>query len=227
MKFLRRIVPKNFFKRYPNKQCCGSASPWDPNLIYPTLMRIRILILKLAQKLGLWIWFSSQILSSLLGDKVYHGIGLWYLYSSLTWVLLLHWSHRFFGETLSWVSLFIFASRKGIGYGSVCVHLGLLVNLFSLHFNSFRDRMIEVRKNMIKSGVKSSVFGPPGSGSVSHWYGSGSFLVMSNQRFFKIVCFRFPTNVPQKIEYIRFWNKIHYRTKTLSFRFQTFRSKSN
>ncbi len=29
-------------------------------------------------------------------------------------------------------------------------------------------------------------------------------LVMSNQRFFKIVCFRFPTNVPQKIEYIRF-----------------------
>jgi hypothetical protein len=29
-------------------------------------------------------------------------------------------------------------------------------------------------------------------------------LVMSNQRFFKIVCFRFPTNVPKKIEYIRF-----------------------
>jgi hypothetical protein len=29
-------------------------------------------------------------------------------------------------------------------------------------------------------------------------------LVMSNQRFFKIVCFHFPTNVPQKIEYIRF-----------------------
>jgi hypothetical protein len=29
-------------------------------------------------------------------------------------------------------------------------------------------------------------------------------VVMSNQRFFKIVCFRFPTNVPEKIEYIRF-----------------------
>ncbi len=29
-------------------------------------------------------------------------------------------------------------------------------------------------------------------------------LVMSNQRFLKIVCFRFPTNVPLKIEYIRF-----------------------
>jgi hypothetical protein len=29
-------------------------------------------------------------------------------------------------------------------------------------------------------------------------------LVMSNQRFFKIVCFRFPTNVPKKIEHIRF-----------------------
>ncbi len=27
---------------------------------------------------------------------------------------------------------------------------------------------------------------------------------MSNQRFSKIVCFRFPTNVPKKIEYIRF-----------------------
>jgi hypothetical protein len=32
-------------------------------------------------------------------------------------------------------------------------------------------------------------------------------LVMSNQRFFKIVCFRFPTNVPKKIEHIRFWKK--------------------
>ncbi len=29
-------------------------------------------------------------------------------------------------------------------------------------------------------------------------------VVMSNQRFWKIVCFRFPTNVPQKIEHIRF-----------------------
>ncbi len=29
-------------------------------------------------------------------------------------------------------------------------------------------------------------------------------VVMSNQRFSKIVCFRFPTNVPKKIEYIRF-----------------------
>ncbi len=51
-------------------------------------------------------------------------------------------------------------------------------------------------------------------------------LVMSNQRFFKIICFRFPTNVPKKIEHIRFWNKIYYRTKTFSFRFQNFRSKS-
>jgi hypothetical protein len=50
---------------------------------------------------------------------------------------------------------------------------------------------------------------------------------MSNQRFFKIVCFHFPTNVPQKIEYIRFWKKNYYRTKTFSFRFQNFRSKSN
>ncbi len=52
-------------------------------------------------------------------------------------------------------------------------------------------------------------------------------LVMSNQRFFKIVCFHFPTNVPKKIEYIRFLNKIHYRTKTFSFRSQNFWSKSN
>ncbi len=29
-------------------------------------------------------------------------------------------------------------------------------------------------------------------------------LDMSNQRFLKIVCFRFPTNVPKKNEYIRF-----------------------
>jgi hypothetical protein len=29
-------------------------------------------------------------------------------------------------------------------------------------------------------------------------------LVMSNQRFFKIVCFLFPTNIPEKIKYIRF-----------------------
>jgi hypothetical protein len=29
-------------------------------------------------------------------------------------------------------------------------------------------------------------------------------VVMSNQRFFKIVCFRFPTNVPKKIEHIHF-----------------------
>ncbi len=29
-------------------------------------------------------------------------------------------------------------------------------------------------------------------------------VVMSNQRFSKIVCFRFPTNVPKKIEYIHF-----------------------
>ncbi len=29
-------------------------------------------------------------------------------------------------------------------------------------------------------------------------------VVMSNQRFLKIVCFRFPTNVPKKIEYFLF-----------------------
>jgi hypothetical protein len=52
-------------------------------------------------------------------------------------------------------------------------------------------------------------------------------LVMSNQRFFKIVCFRFPTNVPKKIEYFRFLIKILYRTKTFSFRSQNFLSKSN
>ncbi len=52
-------------------------------------------------------------------------------------------------------------------------------------------------------------------------------LVMSNQRFFKIVCFCFSTNVPKKIEYIRFWNKIHYQNKTFSFRSQNFWSKSN
>ncbi len=33
---------------------------------------------------------------------------------------------------------------------------------------------------------------------------STTVLVMSNQRFLKIVCFRFPINVPKKIEYIRF-----------------------
>ncbi len=31
-----------------------------------------------------------------------------------------------------------------------------------------------------------------------------SGVVMSNQRFLKIVSFRFPTYVPKKIEYIRF-----------------------
>ncbi len=48
-------------------------------------------------------------------------------------------------------------------------------------------------------------------------------LVMSNQRFFKIVCFSFP----QKIEYILFLNKIRYRNKTFSLRSQNFWSKSN
>ena len=52
-------------------------------------------------------------------------------------------------------------------------------------------------------------------------------LVMSNQRFFKIVCFRFPPNVPKKIEFIRFWNKIYYRTKMFSFRSPNFWTKSN
>ena len=33
---------------------------------------------------------------------------------------------------------------------------------------------------------------------------AGCRVVMSNQRFLKIVCFRFPINVPKKIEYIRF-----------------------
>ena len=33
---------------------------------------------------------------------------------------------------------------------------------------------------------------------------NGYALVMSNQRFLKIVCFCFPTYVPKKIEYIRF-----------------------
>jgi hypothetical protein len=41
-----------------------------------------------------------------------------------------------------------------------------------------------------------------------------------------IVCFRFPTNASKKIEYIRFLNKIHCRTKTFSFRSQNFWSKS-
>ncbi len=52
-------------------------------------------------------------------------------------------------------------------------------------------------------------------------------LVMSNQRFFKIVCFRFPPNVPKKIEFIRFRNKIYYRTKMFSFRSPNFWTKSN
>ncbi len=56
---------------------------------------------------------------------------------------------------------------------------------------------------------------------------SDLYVVMSNQRFFKIICFRFPTNVPQKIEHIRFWNKLYYRTKTFSLRFQNFRSKKD
>jgi hypothetical protein len=50
---------------------------------------------------------------------------------------------------------------------------------------------------------------------------------MSNQRFLKIVCFRFPTNVPKKIEYICFLNKIHYQTKAFSFKSPNFWSKSN
>ena len=36
--------------------------------------------------------------------------------------------------------------------------------------------------------------------SLSH---TATQVEMSNQRFLKIVCFRFPTNVPKKIEYIR------------------------
>jgi hypothetical protein len=42
----------------------------------------------------------------------------------------------------------------------------------------------------------------PMSSSISlclNWH-----LVMSNQRFLKIVCFHFPINVPKKIEYFRF-----------------------
>ncbi len=49
-----------------------------------------------------------------------------------------------------------------------------------------------------------------------------SSLVMSNQRFLKIVCFRFPTNVPKKNRMYSFWNKIRYRTKTFSFRSKIF-----
>ncbi len=36
---------------------------------------------------------------------------------------------------------------------------------------------------------------------------------MSNQRFFKIVCFRFPTNVPKKIEHIRLKKKFTIEPK--------------
>jgi hypothetical protein len=52
-------------------------------------------------------------------------------------------------------------------------------------------------------------------------------LIMSNQRYFEIVCFRFPTNVPKKIEYICFWNKIDCQFKTFSFSSQSFWSKRN
>jgi hypothetical protein len=46
----------------------------------------------------------------------------------------------------------------------------------------------------------------PNQGSVSHggFQGMATRLVMSNKRFLEIVCFRFPTNVLKKIEYIRF-----------------------
>ena len=69
---------------------------------------------------------------------------------------------------------------------------------------------------------------PPDGLSILLTVSPSSWLVMSNQRFLKIVCFRFPINVPKKIEYIRFLNKkIHCRTKTFSFRSQNFGSKSN
>ncbi len=44
-----------------------------------------------------------------------------------------------------------------------------------------------------------------------------SLLVMSNQRFLKIFCFRFPTDVPQKNRIFSFLKQIRYRTKTFSF----------
>ncbi len=49
------------------------------------------------------------------------------------------------------------------------------------------------------------LFLEPGSIKIVPWVTVEQvWLVMSNQRFFKIVCLRFPTNVPKKIEHIRF-----------------------
>jgi hypothetical protein len=48
---------------------------------------------------------------------------------------------------------------------------------------------------------------------------------MLNQRFFKIVCFRFPTNVPKKIEFIRFETKFIIETKHSPSDFKIFGSK--
>ncbi len=50
----------------------------------------------------------------------------------------------------------------------------------------------------------------------------GAGVVMSNQRFLKIVCLRFPTNVPPKNRINSFLKQIHYRTKTFSFRSKIF-----
>ncbi len=44
--------------------------------------------------------------------------------------------------------------------------------------------------------IRQTNFSPCGKGKV--YTVTASDLVMSNQRFLKIVCFRFPTNVPQK-----------------------------
>jgi hypothetical protein len=41
---------------------------------------------------------------------------------------------------------------------------------------------------------------------------------MSNQHFFKIVCFHFPVNILQKIEYICFLFKIHNRCSLSDFK---------
>jgi hypothetical protein len=49
---------------------------------------------------------------------------------------------------------------------------------------------------------------------------------MANQRFFKIVCFRFPTNVPQKIENIRFEKKFVIEPKRSLSDLKTFSPKA-
>ncbi len=63
-------------------------------------------------------------------------------------------------------------------------------------------------RNMHPAVVRPNVQVVEGAFSSGAWRermgNGGAGVVMSNQRFLKIVCFRFPTNVPLKIEYIRF-----------------------